>query len=94
MDDQSNPRNAMQKGAQRYFAKAAKDETLAKDISKKERNAGAAKMARLRELRLAKEAQEKAEAEKVAAAKPNAAPVAKRKSAGPAKPPKTVRMFY
>ena len=94
MDDRNNPRNAMQKGAQKYFAKAAKDETLAKEISKKEQRAGAAKMARLRELRLAKEAGEKAEADKLAADKPSAAPVAKRKSATPAKPPKMVRMSY
>jgi hypothetical protein len=94
MDDRNNPRNAMQKGAQKYFAKAAKDETLAKEISRKERNAGAAKINRLRELRLAKEAGEKAVADKVAAETPSKAPVAKRKSAAPAKPPKMLRMSY
>lgn len=52
--------NAAQKNAQHYFRKAeAQPDTLAKQLRKKEHVAGAANTARLRELRLAKEAAEK-----------------------------------
>jgi len=53
------PRNSAQKNAQHYFSKGEpQSDTLAK-LQKKERAAVAANTARLRELRLAKEAAEK-----------------------------------
>ena len=92
MDDRNNPRNAMQKGAQKYFAKSAQDETLAKDSRKKERSASAAKTAKLRALRLAKEARDKEEADKLDATKAVAPTPRKHKPA--VKPLKMIRMSY
>jgi hypothetical protein len=52
--------NSAQKNAQSYFSQTdQRTDTLAKKLQKKERVAGAANTARLRELRLAKEAAEK-----------------------------------
>ena len=54
------PRNSAQKNAQHYFSKGEpQSDNLAKKLQKKERAAVAANTARLRELRLAKEAAEK-----------------------------------
>lgn len=58
MDDKTKPLNASQKNAMIYFAKAAKDETSLKKIQRQERAIDAAKTAKLRDLRLAKEAAE------------------------------------
>ena len=66
MDQQSKQSNA-EKGAQKYFKKEVQDETLAKQARKKERAAGAAKTAKLRALRLAKEAADKEVTDKQAA---------------------------
>jgi hypothetical protein len=66
MTDQNKPPNAAQKNAQKYFAhteKGEKSETLAKQTRKKERAVDAAKTAKLRGLRLAKEAADKEEAD-------------------------------
>ena len=63
------PRNAAQKSAQQYFKKTdLQPDALAKQLRKKERAAGAANTARLRELRLAKEAAEKQAADENGAA--------------------------
>jgi len=76
--------------------KSAQEETLAKEVRKKERSATAAKTARLRALRLAKEATDKEEADRLAAEKPDAVASARRKRvpASAAKPAKLVRMTY
>jgi hypothetical protein len=60
--------NSAQKNAQNYFRKFdLQSDKLAKQTQKKERNAVAANTARLRELRLAKEAAEKQERDRLAA---------------------------
>lgn len=74
-------RNAAQKNAQSYFKKAElQSETLAKQTRKKERVAVAANTAKLRELRLAKEAAEKQDRDNLTA-QSGEAPRAKRVSA-------------
>jgi len=68
MPKPTQPRNAAQKSAQHYFKKAdLQPDALAKQVRKKERAASAANTARLRELRLAKEAAEKQAGENGAA---------------------------
>jgi hypothetical protein len=60
MTDLTQPRNAAQKNAKSYFKQAElKSQTLEKQSLKKERAAVAANTAKLRGLRLAKEAAEK-----------------------------------
>ena len=82
------PRDAAQPSAQQYFRKAElQPETVAKKLEKKERIASAANTARLRELRLAKEA-----AEKQANEAAGIDPAKKRKPARTAKA--VVRMSY
>ena len=81
-------RDTAQKNAQHYFRKAElQPDTLAKQMQKKERVAGAANTARLRELRLAKEA-----AEKQAQEAAGVDPATRRKRARPAR--SVVRMSY
>ncbi len=92
MPNHSKPQNAAQKSAQNFFQKAAQTDTSAKGVRKKERNAEAANMARLRGLRLGKEAKDK-EAELAAQADP-ASPPAKSKREPKAKPVKMIRMIY
>jgi hypothetical protein len=61
--------NAAQKNAEHYFRRAEQQpDTLGKQMRKKERAANATNTARLRELRLAKEAAEKEVADNSAAA--------------------------
>ena len=93
MDHQTKQSTA-QKGAQKYFTKTAPDDTLAKQTRKKERAAGAAKTAKLRGLRLAKEAADREEADKLAAETVGTAPPARRKRAAAVKPAGMVRMSY
>ena len=90
MANQTPPRNAAQKNAQNYFRRAdLQPDAAAKQARKKERVAGAANTARLRELRLAKEAAEKQERDKLAA-ETGAAPRPKRARAVKS----VVRMTY
>ena len=68
MTNLTQSRNAAQKNAQNYFKKAELGlETLVKRARKKERVAIAANTAKLRELRLAKEAAEKQDKDNSAA---------------------------
>lgn len=90
MPNHSKPQNAAQKSAQNYFQKAVKNDSSAKAVRKKERNAEAANMARLRELRLGKEAKD---AELTAEATP-ASFAAKSKHEPKAKSVKMIRMIY
>ena len=88
MADPTQPQNAAQKNAQNYFRKEdRRPGAQGKQMQKKERAAGAANTARLRELRLAKEAVDKAAADALAAESPAPAP-RKRKAA------KVVTRFY
>jgi hypothetical protein len=81
-------------GAQKYFRKAQDNETLAKHTRKKERAADATKTAKLRGLRLAKEAEDKAVADKQAAENDVSAPTERRKRSPTVKPAGMVRMRY
>ena len=100
MTETAKPKNAAQKNAQNYFATAERSETLAKQIRKKDRDNDAAKTARLRGLRLAKEAADKEEAvrlEAEAAALPAAAAPkrpTRSKRAPKVKAAPRVRMIY
>jgi len=94
LNQQTKPPNSAQKVAQKYFAKtAAQDDTLAKQTLKKERAVTAAKTARLRDLRLAKEAQDKEEADRLAK-ETGVVPPVRRKRATAVKPAKMIRMSY
>jgi hypothetical protein len=89
----TQPLNAAQKNAQHYFRKAdLQPDALAKQTRKKERMAGAANTARLRELRLAKEAEEQQAKDKLAAEQGTAAPAGQRRRPRAVK--SVVRMNY
>jgi hypothetical protein len=78
--------------AEKYFAKSAtQDETLKRSV-RNERAQEAAKTAKLRALRLAKEQGDKAEADKLAAEKGTQKP--SRRKAARTKPAGMVRMTY
>jgi hypothetical protein len=81
--------------AQKYFKKADASETPAKKIRKTERATDAAKMAKLRTLRLAKETTDKQEADKrTAEQSPGTAKPSRRKATATVKPPKMMRLVY
>jgi len=87
--------NSHEKNAQKYFAKTEQSETPAKQTRKKERTANAAKTAKLRGLRLAKEAADKEEAGKLAMEKAEAQTDAKRPARRPPQRQRApVRMIY
>lgn len=65
----STPPNAAEKNARKFFRKAEQGETLIKQTLKKERAASEANTAKLRALRLAKEAADKIAAEAEGATK-------------------------
>jgi hypothetical protein len=90
----SNQRpDGAQRNAQQYFKKAElQPEALAKQIRKKERAASAANTAKLRELRLAKEAEEKEARDKSAVDKPGSGVTTPRKRARSGR--SVVRMTY
>ena len=67
MSQPTKPRDTVRKNAQNYFARAEQRDKLVRQEIEKERAASAAKTAKLRALRLAKEAADKEEADKVAA---------------------------
>ena len=91
----TTPQKPHEKNAQKYFAKPEQSETLAKQTRKKERTAYAAKTAKLRGLRLAKDAADKEEADKLAAEKPAATTGTKRVARRTAEPKRAlVRMIY
>jgi hypothetical protein len=86
MPKPTQPLNAAQKKAE------LQPDTLAKQARKKERVAGAANTARLRELRLAKEAEDKQAKDKLAAEQGGASPPTERKRARQTR--SVVRMSY
>ena len=87
--------NSHEKNARRYFTKPDQNETSAKQTRKKERTADAAKTAKLRGLRLAKEAADKEVADKLAAEKAEAQAGAKRPARRTPEHKRTpVRMIY
>ena len=63
MANPTTPENAAEKNARKFFRKAEQDETQLKQARKKENAASEAKTAKLRALRLAKEAADKLAAE-------------------------------
>lgn len=86
----ADPRqNSAQTSAQTYFRKTEQSDELIKKTLKKERAASAAKTANLRQLRLAKEAADKEEAEKLEAGRPAA-----RKREPRSKPAAMLRLRY
>jgi hypothetical protein len=86
--------NSHKKNARRYFAKPDQNETSAKQIRKKERAADAAKTAKLRGLRLAKEAADKEVADKLAAEKAEAQAGKRPARRTPERKRAPVRMIY
>lgn len=78
MNNASDPRDAARGKAQRYFTQSEQRDTLIKQEIEKERAAVDAKTAKLRALRLAKEAADREAAEKLAAERPPAPTKAKR----------------
>jgi hypothetical protein len=94
VDNPRKPQNSAQKSAQSFFTKSGQDESLAKQTRKKERTAVTAKTAKLRELRLAKEAADKVESDRMAAEHPAPARPERRKRAPVAKAPKVMRFTY
>jgi hypothetical protein len=86
--------SSLQKSAQKYFTNSVQPGTLAKDTRRKERNIGATKIAKLRALRLAKEATDKEAADKFAAENPGAIPAARRKRGAAVKPIGMLRLSY
>ena len=98
MANSTLPPNNAEKNAQKFFKKAEQNDTLAKRTRKKERSDHAAKTAKLRGLRLAKEMVDKAEADKQAAEKNEAMTDAQRekqrKRAAIVKPAARIRMTY
>ncbi len=93
MANPPNPQNPAQKSAQQFFSKAEEGDKARKNANKKERDSVAVNTAKLREMRLAKEAADLEAAAKQALENPGgkAKPKAERKA--PSKP-KTRRMFY
>ena len=71
-------KTAWEKSAQSHFRKAEQSETSLKQVRRKECAADAAKTERLRALRLAKEAQDKLDAETAAQTNVGVKPVARR----------------
>jgi hypothetical protein len=98
MANPTTPPNNAEKNAQKFFKKAEQSDTLAKRTRKKEKSDHAAKTAKLRGLRLAKETVDKAEADKQAAEKTEAMTDAQRekqrKRAAVVKPAARIRMTY
>ena len=88
----STPVNAAQKNAQSHFARAEHPSDAFTKIQQRERVAGAANTARLRELRLAKEAAEKRAKDQLAAEHAASGRTPQRKRARPVK--SVVRMSY
>ena len=94
MSNSATTQNPAEKNAQKYFRKAEQNDTIAKQARKTERQVSAAKTAKLRGLRLAKELADKDEAEKRAAeAGPNPGHT-RAKRAAKVKPAAMVRMTY
>ena len=89
------PQSSAEKNAQKHFKKAEQSDTSAKRTFKTARAVDAAKTAKLRGLRLAKEAADKDEADKLAAEKTSngEAPPRPRRKAPKAKVT-MVRMIY
>jgi hypothetical protein len=85
MNNSSDPRDAARGKAQKYFTQSEQRDTLIKQEIEKERAAVDAKTAKLRALRLAKEAADREAEEKLAAeraAAPKPAKRGRRKSSG------------
>jgi hypothetical protein len=83
------PKDAARRKAQNYFTQTERRDELVRQELEKERVAGDAKIAKLRALRLAKEAVDKVESDRVAAEKAEAKANAPKKPLKSRRPPKT-----
>jgi hypothetical protein len=93
MNSQIDPKNAAQKSAQNFFRKSVQVDPLAKQTYE-ERAVNAAKTARLRGLRLTKEAADKEEVDKLAVHTGDAVPLGRSKTVPAIRSAKMVRMSY
>ena len=89
----TRPNNAAT-NAQKYFRKADQSEASVNQIRRTERQAAAAKTAKLRDLRLAKDEADKAAQIAESANKPEARPQTGKKRVAKAKPAPMIRMTY
>jgi hypothetical protein len=83
------PKDAARRKAQNYFTQTERRDELVRQELEKERVAGDAKIAKLRALRLAKEAVDKVEADRIAAEKAEAKAKAPKKPLKPRRAPKS-----
>jgi hypothetical protein len=82
MSNSSDQQSAARQRAQNYFTQTEKRDAMVREEVEKERNIAAAKTAKLRALRLAKEAEERAAASKLAlTTPPKKAPVKRKRTA-------------
>ena len=87
--------NTAATNAQKYFRKAEQTDASVNQMRRTERQATAAKTAKLRDLRLAKDEADKAAQEATEnASKPEGEPTIRRKRAAKAKPVHMIRMRY
>jgi hypothetical protein len=87
--------NTAATNAQKYFRKADQSEEAVNKMRRTERQATAAKTAKLRGLRLAKDEADKAAQEAAGnGSKPGGEPATRRKRAAKAKPAAMIRMTY
>jgi hypothetical protein len=81
MSNSSDQQSAARQRAQNYFTQTEKRDAMVREEVEKERNVAAAKTAKLKALRLAKEAEERAEAARVAlTTPPKKAPVKRKRT--------------
>ena len=81
MPDPTDQQSAARQRAQNYFTQTEKRDALVREELEKERNAAASKTAKLRALRLAKEAEEREEAARKALTEPaKKAPVRRKRT--------------
>jgi len=79
MSNSSDQQSAARQRAQNYFTQTEKRDAMVREEVEKERNVAAAKTAKLKALRLAREAQEREEAARVALTTPPKKTPVKRK---------------
>jgi hypothetical protein len=81
MSSSSDQQSAARQRAQNYFTQTEKRDAMVREEVEKERNVAAAKTAKLKALRLAKEAEERVEAARVAlTTPPKKAPVKRKRT--------------
>lgn len=95
MPPDSTRQNSAATNAQKYFRKAEQSDATVNQMRRTERQATAAKTAKLRELRLAKDEADKATQQAAeSTSQPNTEPRTRRKRTAKAKPAAMTRMTY